>query len=327
MEVEELMRKMSDGSILMCFHKIIRPMHFSGSTNKHRRTRFKSRPCSIKFTSSQILLQTEGTYSSVSESLLDQSNTIGIIGGVSAVSTLGFLKKLVKWSSKDGKESLPFIVCNDPVLNREFSSLENCIFPYTRPSKARSQLDHVLIVEKLKRKREFLEKSGARCIVMPCHVSHSWYAEVSEGCSVPFLHVGDCIAKELEEANLKPVETGSNLRIGIIATDATLTAAFYQEKLQNHGFEVVLLDEATMEHTVIPAIASLNRKDNEGARNLLRIALQVLIVRAVNVIILASDDMSNLLPRDDPLLKRCVNPMDALARSTIQWAKSMHQKL
>ncbi|KAK1325747.1 hypothetical protein QJS10_CPA01g02936 [Acorus calamus] len=82
-----------------------------------------------------------------------------------------------------------------------------------------------------------------------------------------------------------------------------------------------------MEHTVIPAIASLNRKDNEGARNLLRIALQVLIVRAVNVIILASDDMSNLLPRDDPLLKRCVNPMDALARSTIQWAKSMHQNL
>lgn len=88
------------------------------------------------------------------------------------------------------------------------------------------------------------------------------------------------------------------------------------------GFEVVLPDKATMEHTVIPAIEALSRKDLEGARNLLRIALQVLLVRAVNTVILASDDIRELLPRDDPLLKKCVNPMDALARSTIKFAQS-----
>ena len=86
-------------------------------------------------------------------------------------------------------------------------------------------------------------------------------------------------------------------------------------------FEVVLRDKATMEHTVIPAIAALNRKDIEGARNLLRIALQVLLVRAVNSVILASDDIKDILPLDDPLLKRCIDPMDALARSTINWAQ------
>lgn len=85
---------------------------------------------------------------------------------------------------------------------------------------------------------------------------------------------------------------------------------------------MVLPDKATMEHTVIPAIEALNRKDIEGARNLLRIALQVLLVRAVNSVILASDDIKDLLPLDDPLLKRCIDPMDALARSTINWAQS-----
>lgn len=84
----------------------------------------------------------------------------------------------------------------------------------------------------------------------------------------------------------------------------------------------MLPDKATMEHTVIPAIEALNRKDTEGARNLLRIALQVLLVRAVNSVILASDDMRDLLPHDDPLLKKCIDPMDALARSTIKWAQS-----
>lgn len=88
------------------------------------------------------------------------------------------------------------------------------------------------------------------------------------------------------------------------------------------GFEVVLPDKATMEHTVIPAIEALSRKDIEGARTLLRIALQVLLVRAVNTVVLASDDMRELLPQDDPLLKKCVDPLDALARSSIKHAQS-----
>nr|AFK48152.1 unknown [Lotus japonicus] len=77
-----------------------------------------------------------------------------------------------------------------------------------------------------------------------------------------------------------------------------------------------------MEHTVMPAIEALDRKDMEGACNLFRIALQVLLVRAVNSVILASDDMRDLLPKDDPLLKKCIDPMDALAWSTIKWARS-----
>ena len=81
-------------------------------------------------------------------------------------------------------------------------------------------------------------------------------------------------------------------------------------------------DKATMEHTVIPAIEALKRKDMEGACNLLRIALQVLLVRAVSSIVLASHDMWDILPQDDPLLKKCINPMDALARSTVKWVKS-----
>lgn len=88
------------------------------------------------------------------------------------------------------------------------------------------------------------------------------------------------------------------------------------------GFEVVLPDKATMEHTVIPATEAISRKDIEGARNLLRIALQVLLVRAVNSVILASDEMRDLLPQEDPLLKKCIDPMDALAWSTVMWAQS-----
>ncbi|XP_027122694.1 uncharacterized protein [Coffea arabica] len=250
-------------------------------------------------------------------------NSVGVIGGASVVSTVKFAKKLVDWSSKDAESSsIPFVLCSDPVLSKELLFHERSSLPFLTSKGEHRAKDHGPAVSNLRTKRIFLENSGAGCIVTPCHVSHSWYDEVAEGCSVPFLHIGECVAKELKEAKMKPLEAGSPLRIGIIASDATLAAGFYQKKLQNEGFEVMVPDKATMEHTVLPAMEALIRKDIEGAQNLFRIALQVLLVRAVNTIVLASDDMQGLLPPDDPLLKKCVDPVDALARSAIRHARS-----
>ncbi|XP_068653157.1 uncharacterized protein [Aristolochia californica] len=284
---------MFDGSMTVTYQALNCPPHVLGGL-KHR-THLKLRCPSLCFlakSSPSIRLQTDErgnlpepknldliSYplgSQTTSALLSQAKTVGIIGGMSAVSTLRFLKKLILWSSNDGEESLPFVVCSDPVLNKELSSLERASFPYLNSRNTLSPLVPTAIVENLRQKMDFLEGAGARCIVMPCHFSHSWYGEISDGCSIPFLHVGECVAKELKAANLKPVGTGSSVRIGVLGTEATLNAGFYQEKLQDQGFEVVLPDKATMEHTVIPAIEALNRKDVEGAGNLLRIALQVL---------------------------------------------------
>lgn len=92
------------------------------------------------------------------------------------------------------------------------------------------------------------------------------------------------------------------------------------------GFEVVFPDKETMEHIVIPALEAYERKDMEGARNLVRISIQVLLVRAVSSIVLASDSMQGLLPEDDPLLRKCIDPMDALVRATLLWALSVNKK-
>lgn len=261
---------------------------------------------------------------------VNQENTVGIIGGVSVLSTLIFLEKLIWWSSRDG-ESVPFIVCSDPMLRQQtykpsmkVTSTSCCSSSYSCDSKKYifSEVDQTPVVDHFRRQRMFLEEGGARCIVMPCHVSHVWYGEISQGCKLPFLHVADCVARELKEARFKPLEAGCGVKIGVIVTDGAPVAGVYQEKLQNEGFEVVFPDEPTMEHIVNPAVKSFNQKDKVGAQNLLRIAIQVLLVRAANVVILASDELQGLLPHDDPLSKKCVDPMDSLARSVVRWAKS-----
>ncbi|KAK4410597.1 hypothetical protein Sango_0132700 [Sesamum angolense] len=277
-------------------------------------------------------------------SCLDQANSVGIIGGLSVDSSLNFAKKL---GMEEQETGLPFILCSDPTLNKELSSLESGYFPLLSGRTERVHINQSSVVEKLRYKRVFLEKSGVCCVVMPCQILHSWHNEVEDGCSVPLLHMGECVAKELKEEKFRPIEAGSPIRIGVLATNATLAASVYQDKLEHEyfvrsplfmflscasenkrelsdmqGFEVVLPDKATMEHTVIPALDALSRKDFEGAQNLFRIALQVLLVRAVNRIILASDELRQLLPLDDPLWMKCIDPMDALTRSAVKHAQA-----
>lgn len=78
-----------------------------------------------------------------------------------------------------------------------------------------------------------LESFGACCVVMPSHVSYACYEEPSQGCYVPYLHIGDCMAREFKEANLKPIETGSNVKIGLLGTKTTLRVRFYQDRFSN----------------------------------------------------------------------------------------------
>lgn len=300
--------------------RVLNDVNKKHRNNKHNHTSSSSSPplppTSVHLSSHRIKTDEMKNNSSESQKIqssltsacpaVNQENTVGIIGGVSVLSTLIFLEKLIWWSSRNGGESVPFIVCSDRIKDFVFS-----------------RVDETRVVENLRRQRIFLEEGGARCIVMPCNLSHAWYDEISQGCKLSFLHAADCVVRELKEARLKPLEAGCGVKIGVIATHGSLVARVYQEKLQNQGFEVVSPDKATMEHIVNPAIKSLNRKDKEGAQNLLRIAIQLLLVRAANAVILASDEMQGLLSHDDPLSKKCIDPMDSLARSAVRWAKSI----
>lgn len=183
--------------------------------------------------------------------LLSQANTVGILGGSSVNSTVNFLGKLVKWSTKDGESGLPFVLCSDPTLSKELQVFDKSSHPVLNCKSEDISLDSGPVVESLKSKRIFLEKSGARCIVMPCHISHLWYEDVSKGCPVTFLHMAECVARELKEAKLKPLEAGSPLRIGVLATNAILSAGYYQEKLQNEvGISSLFLNFIDLENLV-----------------------------------------------------------------------------
>ncbi|KAK7347488.1 hypothetical protein VNO80_22019 [Phaseolus coccineus] len=334
--IETGMLEILERGILMSVQILNHPPFLTGDAFR-KRTQTLCRAKSNSSTGLQLSSEENGKYAEPdnslmrcesSGSLLSQPNTVGVIGGVSVLSTLIFLEKLACWGSRNGRECPPFVVSSDPVLSKVLS-LRGPL-PSARSRIDRIKLNEDLVIDNLRSKRNFLQQSGAQGLAMPCHLSHAWHSEISEDSSLPFLHVGDCVAMELKNAKLKPIHAACTVRIGLLTTDSAFVASYYQEKLQSQGFEVVLLDKATEEHVLVPAIEALYRKDIEGARNLLRIAIHVLLVRAVNLVLLASDDLLGVLPHNDPLLRKCIDPMDALARSILHWAETkakVHKKL
>ncbi|GJS38603.1 probable amino-acid racemase [Tanacetum coccineum] len=129
---------------------------------------------------------------------------------------------------------------------------------------------------------------------------------------------GDCGCKRALEAKLNAIERGSPCELEFfppLSISETLRDFIKTNFSRRSGL-----------HTIYPSTEAISQKDIEGAQNLLRIAIHVVLpLRAVNTIILASDDLQDILPYDDPLLKKCVDPLDSLARSTVKLAQSVIQ--
>eukprot|EP00252_Welwitschia_mirabilis_P019853 TRINITY_DN4703_c0_g1_i1.p1 TRINITY_DN4703_c0_g1~~TRINITY_DN4703_c0_g1_i1.p1 ORF type:complete len:315 (-),score=0.12 TRINITY_DN4703_c0_g1_i1:107-1051(-) len=238
-------------------------------------------------------------------------NTVGVLAGASVAAAAEFVKKIEHFSSVSGLQGVPLVLCSDPAVQKGL----RC---------ANLEMGKAAAVS-LREKRRFLESAGACCIVMPCHVSHVWHDEICKEALVPILHIADSVACALADANLKPVERGANVKIGLLAPIHILHAGFYQKRLVDQGFEVIMPDGATMEHIVAPAMEAAKRKDTEGARILLRIALQILFVRGVTKVVLGSYEMRSVVGGgdDDGLLSKCVDPLDALALAAINCCVSL----
>ncbi|GAQ87369.1 Aspartate or glutamate racemase [Klebsormidium nitens] len=244
----------------------------------------------------------------------NRHDVVGVLGGISPRATADFMRQVIQATpANSNKDHIPLVVSSIPQIPSLSAPILN------RP--AGPALDQAVVspLPAMLETRRFLEQSGARCIVMPSNMAHFWYDQLALDCSVPFLHIADAVVEELDLAKLEPLEAGSRPKVGLLASEATLKASIYQQKLEARGYTVVLPDRDTMAHAVLPGMEALERGDNEGAKNLLGIGVQMLLVNAVNVVILAFSEASSVFPPSDPILKRCLSPTAALARATVRW--------
>jgi len=225
---------------------------------------------------------------------------IGILGGMGPLATADFFSKVIAATpAAVDQDHVPLLILSDPrVPSRPAAILRG----------EESPLPALLAG------RDRLIAAGALALAMPCNTAHFWFAELLDGCPVPFLSIVDATCDEA--AGLaKP-----GARIGLIATGATLAAHLFDQRLESMGFLPLLPEPDEMTALVLPAIALVKTGRALEAGQLVEQAVKLLLNRGATTVILACTETPLALDaiRSDLRLV-CVDSTGALARSCVRW--------
>ncbi|WP_017388050.1 aspartate/glutamate racemase family protein [Acinetobacter calcoaceticus] len=149
--------------------------------------------------------------------------TIGLLGGMSWESTALYYQQINKMvHGKLGKLHSAKVIINS-VDFEEIAALQ---------AKGLWQEAGAYLAEQALN----LEKAGAECILVCTNTMHKIAPQIEDAITVPFIHIADATAKEIVSQDIG--------KVALLGTAFTMEQDFYKARLQEHGIDVIIPNEA-----------------------------------------------------------------------------------
>ena len=232
---------------------------------------------------------------------------IGILGGMGPLATADFFHKVIAATPASSEEGhVPLLIQSDPrIPSRPEAILRGGESPLAA----------------LLAGRDRLIAAGAIALAMPCNTAHFWFAELQQGCAVPFLSIVDATCAEA--ASL----AGPGAHVGLIATGATLATHLFDQRLEQMGFVPLLPEEGDMTALVLPAIALVKAGRAAEGGQMIEQAARALLAKGATTVVLACTETPLALDAvQSPLRAQCVDSTGALARACVAWWQTTGSK-
>ena len=225
---------------------------------------------------------------------------IGVLGGMGPLATLDFFSKVLAATPARGDaDHVALLIQSDPRIPSR---------PPAILGHGRSPLPELLAG------RDRLIAAGATALAMPCNTAHFWYADLVNGCPVPFISIVDSSVAEIA------LLTDAGVSIGIIATRATLAAKIFDAPLLRAGYTPLLPDVDVMDKLVLPGIELVKVGKAAQAGRLIAEAVQAQLRQGAGAVLLACTEVPLALDAvQSPLRAQCVDSTAALARACVGW--------
>lgn len=217
------------------------------------------------------------------------------------LATADFFRKLIDETPAERDEGhVPVIIYSVPQMPNRDSAI-------TRGTE--SPLPHMLAGMMT------LKRQEVGCVAIPCNTAHYWYDALQRASGLPILHIVDAASDELRKRGSK------QSRVGLLATEATIHARIYQDRLAAQGIECVLNPPAEREKLIRFAIDAVKRGSLEDAGRSVEDAAALLFERGVETVILGCTELPVALDAiRSAALPRCVDANRALARECVAWS-------
>lgn len=145
--------------------------------------------------------------------------TLGLIGGMSPESTIPYYRLINRGVAQrlGGLHSARILL-----YSVDFQEIETL----------QQQGDWTRAGALLADAAQLLERGGAGLVVLCTNTMHKVAPAIEAAVSIPLLHIADATAKAIRAAG--------KATVGLLGTRYTMDQAFYRERLEQHGLEVLL---------------------------------------------------------------------------------------
>lgn len=196
---------------------------------------------------------------------------LGILGGMGPLATLDLQQKILSATRADrDQDHLPVVVWNVPQIADRQRALAGI-----GPSPLPQLLDAV----------KGLNQAGVSHIAVPCNTAHFWYDELQAASSAQILHIADITAQALIAQSIRPTT------VGLIATQGTLTAGWFQSRFEGVGIRVITPENDEMERWFVPGCYAVKRGEIASGGLLLNALADRLISRGASKLVLACTEV------------------------------------
>lgn len=230
--------------------------------------------------------------------MTDQRLLFGILGGMGPQATLDLQQKLIDlMPAQTDQDHLPVVTWNVPQIPDRQRALAG-----VGVSPLPAILEGVVQLNRL----------GVSHILLPCNTAHHWYAELAYASQAPILNLIDVSINSVANLSQRPS------RVGIIATEGTLAAGWYQQRLQALGITSVLPTAGELADLFVPGCYAVKRGEHQRAGLLLEQLAKRLVQRGADHLLLACTEVPIALTAiRSPLLELSTDPAIALAQHCV----------
>ena len=224
----------------------------------------------------------------------DRNMLLGILGGLGPMATVYFYEMLTSHTvAATDQDHI------DIILSSRATTPDRTAFIIGKSD------ENPLPIMKNEAKR--LENAGADLIVMPCNTAHYFIDGIRESISVPMLDI-------IEETCRKCAENGIG-KVGLLATEGTVSTGSYQKRAEKYGIEIVVPDKVDQK-TVSSIIYDTIKNGKSADMKQFSRPVESLVGQGCEKIILGCTELS-LIKKQERLGSFFTDSLEVLAEQTI----------
>jgi aspartate racemase len=232
-----------------------------------------------------------------------EANSLGVIGGMGPMATAVFMQRVIE----------------NTVANRDQDHINMVVLNHaTLPDRTRAILDQRgdVFLQAIHKDIQLLEAAGVEHIAIPCNTSHYFFNEIQAMTDIHIINMVKETARQIYDVY------GEHTKVGILATNGTISTGIYQRGCSEYHMHLHPPDSDTQEKIMDIIYNQIKVDQNVDATRIEAIIHELFEKDECSCVIIACTELS-LIQLSPELASRCVDAMEVLVNKSIRLSGKM----